>query len=151
VQSASPNRRSRDLLIIDDDVAQAYLFERLLNELGLAHKCHHAADGRQALDFLRRCHPYENAPRPELIILDIHMPGIDGCAVLGEIKRDSNLRCIPVIMFSLAGAEEIDACYCEHANAYIRKPADYEGTLHVVRQIERFWFHTVQLPVSPTP
>jgi len=147
VELTNAGGKRRDLLIVDDDVAQAYLFERLLKELGLATRCHYAAGGTQALDFLRRRHPYEKVPRPELIILDIHMPGTDGCAVLREIKGDPRLRCIPVIMFSLA-AEEFDACYLEQANACIRKPDDFDGTLRVVREIEQFWFHTVQLPAS---
>lgn len=140
--------RVRDLLIVDDDVTQARLFEVLIRHLGLAHKCHHAPGGPQALDFLRRKHRHQNAPRPELILLDLNMPGMDGGSVLREIKGDPDLRCIPVIVFSLGSHDEdFDRCYREYANACVRKPADYEGSLRVVRQIEQFWFHTAQLPV----
>jgi CheY-like chemotaxis protein len=74
------------------------------------------------------------------------MPGLDGCAALREIKRDAQLRCIPVIMFSSAAVEEMDACYREHANACISKQDDYQGMLRVVQQIEQFWFNVAQLP-----
>lgn len=146
MEVANPDGQRRNLLIVDDDRSQVYLFERMLNALGSAHKCHYVPGGQEALDFLNRRCPYENVPRPELIILDIHMPGLDGCAVLREIKRDAHLRCIPVIMFSRAAVEEVDACYREHANACISKQDDYEGMLRAVRQIEQFWFQVVQLP-----
>ena len=125
---------------------QAYLFEKVLRELGLEHRCFHAPGGNQALDFLRRIVPFENAPRPALIVLDIHMPGMDGCSVLREVKADPNLRRIPVIMFSATNNDEDFArCYDESANACIRKPRDFEGSLQVVGKIERFWFHTAVL------
>jgi two-component system, chemotaxis family, response regulator Rcp1 len=139
-------RRVHHLLIVDDEQAQARLFENLLTELGQPHQCHHAADGPQALDFLRRKGSNRKAPRPELIILDLKMPGMDGVAVLREIKRDPELRAIPVIMLSVSSAyEEFDRCYREYANACIRKPFDYESSVSLVRQIEQFWFHTAQL------
>jgi two-component system, chemotaxis family, response regulator Rcp1 len=139
--------QSRDILIVDDDSSQARLFEILLNKLGVTHRCHYAPGGREALDFLRHDGPYRDAPRPELIILDLNMPGMNGCAVLHEIKRDANLRCIPVIMFSIgAGEPELSRCYQEHANAYIQKPVDFEGSLRVVQQIEKFWFGVAALP-----
>jgi CheY-like chemotaxis protein len=138
---------TRELLIVDDDEAQARLFAFSLEKLGIPHRCHFAFSGPEALEFLRRSGRYEHAPKPQLIILDVNMPGMDGCAVLREIKRDPQLRCIPVIMFSLATREDdFERCYREYANACIRKPDDYEGTLQVVREIERFWFHTVRLP-----
>jgi two-component system, chemotaxis family, response regulator Rcp1 len=133
----------RDLLIVDDDPIQAYLFEKVLLDLGLEHRCFHAGGGSQALDFVRRKSPFEKAPRPELIILDLNMPDMDGCAVLRELKADGDLRRIPVIMFSATETdEEFARCYNENANACVRKPQDFEGIRQVVREIERFWFHT---------
>src|SRR4051812_14235074 len=105
MERPDPNERRRRLLVVDDDFAQAYLFEESLKELGVAHECYLAVGGKQALDFLRQNHPYENAPQPELIILDIHMPGMNGCEVLRQIKADPILHRIPVIMFSLASAD----------------------------------------------
>jgi chemotaxis family two-component system response regulator Rcp1 len=142
-----PAACGRDLLIVDDDLEQAKLFEVLLAELGRGHRCHHAGSGAAALRFLRLEAPHENAPRPDLIILDVNMPEQDGCDTLQTIKSDPNLRSIPVIMFSASLHEtDILRCYTQHANAYVQKPVDLEAGLSVVRQIEAFWFHTVQLP-----
>jgi CheY-like chemotaxis protein len=146
VNVESRNVRPRDLLIVDDDALQAYLFEQSLRELGFEHRCFHAPGGAQALDFLRRTSHFQNAPRPDLIILDMNMPGMDGCSVLREIKADPQLRSIPVIMFSATERDEdFDRCYHERANACIRKPKDYVDSLLVVREIERFWFQTAEL------
>ena len=151
-QVSGADNGSRDLLIVDDDHAQARLFELLLEKLGLPHRCHHAVSGRQALDFLHRKGAYECAPQPHLVILDVNMPGMDGYDVLRQIKSDPQLRCIPVIMFSLESCDGVfERCYSEHANACIRKPGDYESTLRVVRELEHFWFHTVHLPLPHTP
>jgi CheY-like chemotaxis protein len=147
MQVANSPTRARDLLIIDDDTGQVRLFQALLTELALPHRCHHALTGADALRFLRRESIYRSAPRPELIVLDINMPGMDGCAVLEKIKEDPNLRVIPVIMFSLGtGEDEVEVCYRQQANAYIQKPQDYETSLRVVREIDQFWFHTATLP-----
>jgi CheY-like chemotaxis protein len=139
-------RPSRNLLIVDDDVNQAKLFGLLLADLGHAHVCHHASSGAAALAFLRRKSPHENAPRPDLIILDVNMPGEDGCETLQTIKSDPELRCIPVIMFTSSPHDaDVVRCYTQFANAYVQKPVDLDATLSVVRQIESFWFHTARL------
>lgn len=136
----------RDLLIVDDDTTQVYLFRQMLRELGHAHRCHHAPNGIAALDFLYRKAPYKDAPRPELIILDINMPGMNGCEVLSKIKADPALRAIPIIMFSVGmSQDDVNRSYSAHANAYVRKPEDYEASLRVVDQIERFWCRTARL------
>ena len=140
-------QQNRDLLIVDDDPAQTYLVEHLLARMGMPLTCHSASSGRQALDYLRRLPPYEKASSPDLVILDINMPGINGCEVLREIKGDPGLCRIPVIMFSLAGSEEFDTCYRDKANACVRKPYGYEENLRVLRNIIEFWFQIVQLPV----
>jgi len=140
--------RVRDLLIVDDDIDQAKLFEILLVDLGFDHRCHYAGSGSAAVAFLRKDPPYEDAPRPDLIILDVNMPGLDGCDTLRLIKSDPRLRCIPVVMFSAStNDDDMVRCYKQHANAYVRKPSDLESSLAVVRQIERFWFGTARLPV----
>lgn len=136
-----------DLLIVDDDPAQLRMVQTLLRELRLEHRCQCAADGQQALDLLKRKPPFEKAFRPDLILLDLNMPGMDGCEVLRQIKSDPELRIIPVVMLSSSQAmQDIDACYREHANAYIRKPTDLESNLKLLRDIDRFWADLVVLP-----
>jgi len=144
--------KARDILIVDDDAVQMLVFRHLLQQLGCEHRCHSAENGLEALQFLRRQGAYGKAPKPELIILDLNMPGMNGCEVLVEIKRDPELRSIPVIMFSLCiDPKDVSRCYSEHANAYVQKPPDYQTTLKVVEQIERFWLQTATLPASSPP
>jgi len=132
--------RALDLLIVDDNPGQLKLVQALLQDLGLMHRCHYAQDGPKALDFLYRRTPFEEAPRPHLILLDLNMPGMAGCEVLRLVKSDSALCSIPVIMLSTSEAlKDVDACYSEHANAYVVKPRDLESNLNLLRDIDRFW------------
>lgn len=132
--------RSFDLLIVDDDVSQASMLRTLLRDIGLTHRCHHCCSGEEALQYLHRESPFENACRPHLILLDLNMPGIDGCEVLKRIKSDPHTQSIPVVMLSSSGSvENIVNCYMEHANAYIRKPADLAGNLAMLRHLDHFW------------
>jgi CheY-like chemotaxis protein len=136
-----------DLLIVDDDPAQLKILCTLLRELNLEHRCHYASSGQQALDFLKHKAPFQGAVRPNLILLDLNMPGMDGCEVLRQIKSDPELRTIPVVMLSSSQAiQDVDACYREHANAYVRKPTDLESNLKLLRDIDRFWAELVVLP-----
>jgi two-component system, chemotaxis family, response regulator Rcp1 len=139
--------RVLDLLIVDDDPGQLRLVEALLADLKLLHHCYYAPNGPKALDFLNRRRPFEDVPRPNLILLDVNMPGMNGCEVLHHVKSDPDLRSIPVIMLSSSQAlKDVNACYSEHANAYISKPEDLESTLDVLRDIDRFWGDTALLP-----
>src|SRR3954470_19211079 len=114
-------------LIVDDDLSQLHLVQALLRELNVSHECHYAANGPQALNFLNRRPPFEGAPRPDLVLLDLNMPGMDGCQVLQHLKQDPNLRSIPAIIFSSSEApKDVNACYEEHANAFVRKPMDLD-------------------------
>lgn len=133
-----------DMLVVDDDPGQKTLIQGVLGELGLSHRCHYAPNGPKALDFLRRTPPFENAPRPDLILLDFNMPGMDGCEVLHSVKSDPDLCSIPVVMLSSSEAlKDVDACYREHANAYVLKPTDLESHLTLLRNLDRFWSQCV--------
>lgn len=139
--------RAGELLIVDDDLGQVVLIKELLSVLGLSHHLHHVQDGLLALQFLRAEAPYQNAPRPHLILLDLNLPGKHGCEVLQEIKSDPALRSIPVIIMSTSrSSEDIQACYHSHANAFISKAADLDAAIQVVSAIDRFWLQTVELP-----
>ncbi|MEK7448416.1 MAG: response regulator, partial [Planctomycetota bacterium] len=101
----------------------------------------------EALDFLHQAGKYKDASAPDLILLDLNLPRKDGREVLAEIKKDPNLRQIPVIVLTISGdVNDIRRCYNLHANCYITKPLDFDEFLKTVKSIENFWFKTVQLP-----
>jgi len=127
-------------LIVDDDLSQLHLVQALLRELNVSHECHYAANGPQALNFLNRRPPFERAPRPDLVLLDLDLPGMNGYQVLQHLKHDPNLRSIPTIILSSSRAiEDVNACYEEHANAFVQKPTDLDESLRVLEGIDRFW------------
>lgn len=140
-------RKNLELLLIEDNPAEILLMEEILSEAGVAIDLQVACDGEAALAYLRRSGRYATAARPDLIILDLNLPGRDGRQVLGEIKDDPELRAIPVIILSTSQAEEdILQCYRLQANCYITKPVSLEEFIEVVRAIEWFWARTVKLP-----
>lgn len=135
-----PGKRPLNLLVIDDDPVQVTLLQKLLQDLGLPHVCEPCVSGPLALDYLMRRPPFESARRPDLILLDLDMPGMNGIEVLRRVKSEPDLLPIPIIVMSSSRAvEDIAACYQQHANAYIRKPEDLEGNLNVLRNLDQFW------------
>jgi chemotaxis family two-component system response regulator Rcp1 len=140
-----------DLLIVDDDPGQFRLMKSSLGELGLKHRCHYACSGYEAIAFLKHWTPFEDAPRPDLILLDLNMPGMDGCEVVRRIKTDPLLGSIPVLVLSSSeAAQDVEACYGAHANVYIQKPADLPHHVDMVRRIHRFWAESAVVPRSFT-
>ena len=108
---------------------------------------HHVVDGAEALAFLRREDPYGDAPRPDLILLDLNMPRVDGRQVLAEVKADDDLKAIPVVVLTTSAADtDIAASYTAHANAYVTKPVDLDDFDRVVSEIRNFYGRTVALP-----
>ena len=106
-------------------------------------------DGVEAIKFLRRKEPYLMVPRPDLILLDLHLPKKSGIEVLEEIKTDPTLKLIPVVILSTSAApEDIFKSYSLHANCYITKPVDFVEFTKVVRLIEDFWLVVVKLPLN---
>jgi len=112
------------------------------------YRLHTVNGGEQALDFLRRNVPYNDAPRPDLMFLDIYMPGKSGSSeLLSEIKNDPGLKAIPVIVMTTSDLEDdIRTCYEFHANSYIVKPPDLRDLYLTVGNIVTYWFSTVKLP-----
>jgi CheY-like chemotaxis protein len=105
------------------------------------------SDGEEALAFLRREGRFADAPRPDLILLDLNLPRVDGREVLATIKADEELRRIPVVVLTTSQADEdILRSYQLHANAYVTKPVDFERFIAVVRQIDEFFVSVVKLP-----
>ncbi|HYS28597.1 MAG TPA: response regulator [Candidatus Limnocylindria bacterium] len=118
-----------------------------LAEAKIRNRLQVVADGVGALAYLRRQEPFAGAVRPDLILLDLNLPGKDGREVLAEIKGDKDLRRIPVVILTTSRAEaDIARAYDLHANAYVTKPLDIEQFITVVQSIEDFWLTTVRLP-----
>jgi len=136
-----------EVLLIEDDRADADLTMRALFRAKLHNHIHHVQDGHTALAFVRREGAYVTAPVPDLILLDLNLPGRHGLEVLEEIKRDERLRTIPLIVISASDSpENVRRSYQLHANAFVPKPLDPEKFLEAVGSIEQFWLQVVKLP-----
>ncbi|HWP56445.1 MAG TPA: response regulator [Candidatus Acidoferrales bacterium] len=136
-----------EVLLVEDNPGDVRLTREALKEGRLLNNVSVAADGIEALAFLRREGKYAHAPTPDLILLDLNLPKKDGREVLAEIKADPRLRRIPVVVLTTSSAEEdIVKTYDLHANCYITKPVDLEQFMRVVKSIEDFWVSVVRLP-----
>ena len=136
-----------DILLVEDNPGDARLVQKAFETGRLANRIYHVLDGEEALDFLFRRGKHSNAPRPDIIMLDLNMPGIDGRAVLAIIKANPDLLTIPVIIMTTSAAEQdILESYKLHVNCYITKPVQVQDFLRVVRTIDEFWIGVVCLP-----
>src|SRR5258708_33476292 len=136
-----------EVLLIEDDRADAELTMRALARAKLHNHVHHVTDGLAALAFVRREGQYVTAPVPDLILLDLNLPGRSGLEVLEEIKRDERLRTIPLVVISASDSpEDVRRSYRLHANAFVPKPLDAAKFLEAVGSIEQFWLQVVKLP-----
>lgn len=136
-----------EILLVEDNSADVRLAQEVLKESKLINRLWAVTDGEQATDFLRRQGAYADAIRPDLILLDLNLPGKDGRRVLAEIKADPDLRRIPAVIVTSSQAEEdIVKTYDLHANCYVTKPVDLDRFVQVVKSIEDFWVNIVKLP-----
>lgn len=136
-----------NILLVEDNPGDARLAQEALKENKVANTLHWVDDGVKALQFLHQQEPYADAPRPDVILLDLNLPRKDGREVLAEIKDDPELKRIPVVVLTVSQAEEdILRTYNLHANCYITKPLDLDRFLEVVQQVENFWLTIVKLP-----
>jgi CheY-like chemotaxis protein len=136
-----------NILLVEDNPGDVRLTVEALREGKVHNHLSVARDGVEALAFLRREGEFADAPRPDVILLDLNLPKKDGREVLAEIKADERLRRIPVVVLTTSKAEEdILRSYALHANCYVTKPVDLEQFITVVRSIEDFWFSIVRLP-----
>ena len=142
------NRNKRvDLLLVEDNPGDVRLTQEALREAPLPVQLSVATDGVEALDFLHRRGKFEDAPRPDLILLDLNLPRKNGPEVLSEIKSDPDLKRIPVlIMTTSREPRDIEKAYSLNANCYITKPINLDEFMVVVRSIETFWLQTAVLP-----
>jgi CheY-like chemotaxis protein len=138
---------SIDILLVEDDQADVLMTREAFEHHKIRNALHVASDGIEALKFVRNEPPYEGAPRPGLILLDLNLPKKDGRQVLAELKDSPELRSIPVVVLTTSEAEEdILRSYDLHANAYVTKPVDFNRFVEVVRQIDDFWMTVAKLP-----
>lgn len=135
------------ILLVEDNPGDAELAREALNNSKFMNELFVVDDGEKALDFLNQRGRYEDAPRPDIILLDLNLPKKDGREVLAEIKADDRLKTIPVVVLTTSKADEdIAKSYRLHANCYITKPLDLKQFFQVVRNIKEFWMSIVVLP-----
>ena len=137
-----------NILLVEDNPADVRLTQEALKEAAHARtRLHVAGDGVEALEFLHRQGSFAAAPRPDLMLLDLNLPRVDGRQVLAEVKGDPELRRIPVVVLTTSPSEDdILHAYDQHVNSYIRKPVDLDQFLHVLRAIDDYWLGSVSLP-----
>jgi two-component system, chemotaxis family, response regulator Rcp1 len=141
------NVKPIELLLVEDSEPDVRLTIEALREAKVKNRLWVVEDGVEALAFLRREGGHADAPRPDLILLDLNLPRKDGRQVLKEIKSDDSLKRIPVVVLTTSKNEEdVLRAYDLHANCYITKPVDFNRFMEVVKSIENFWLTVVRLP-----
>ena len=142
--------RSPDLvevLLVEDDPGDVLMTQEAFADYKIANNLAVVTNGEDALDYLHRRGAYVDAPRPDLVLLDLNLPRRDGREVLKDLKSDPDLRRIPVVVLTTSDAEEdVLASYDLHANAFVRKPVDFERFVAAVRAIDDFFITVVRLP-----
>ncbi len=145
--SANRNGNPVEILLVEDNPGDVRLTREALKEAKVRNNLYVVGDGEKALAFLHQEGEFKDAPRPDIIMLDLNLPKKNGQEVLAEIKSDPSLRRIPVVILTTSKAEEdILRSYDLHANCYITKPVDFEQFIKVVQSIEEFWLTVVRLP-----
>ncbi|MFE4450117.1 response regulator [Streptomyces sp. NPDC056796] len=136
-----------EVLLVEDDPGDELMTREAFEDNKIRNTLHVVRDGQEALDFLYRQGEHGDAPRPDLVLLDLNLPRYDGRQVLERIKTDPELALIPVVVLTTSSAEEdILRSYKLHANAYVTKPVDLEQFIGAVRQIDDFFVSVVRLP-----
>ena len=142
--------RTAELLLVEDNYGDVLLTREAFRSAKVANNLSVAGDGEEALRMLRREGDYADHPRPDLILLDLNLPRMDGRAVLQAVKADPALRTIPVVVLTSSKADiDILKSYELKANGYIVKPVDFDRLREIVASLESFWFTVVVLPTAP--
>lgn len=143
----NPTDRPIEILLVEDSPGDVRLTREAFKEGKIRNRLHVVADGKEALDFLCHRGSYEEAVQPDLILLDLNLPKVDGREVLKIIKEDETLRRIPVVVLTTSDTQrDIEASYDLHANCFITKPVGIDDFLEIIQQIEDFWVCVVTLP-----
>ncbi|MFC5290359.1 response regulator [Actinokineospora guangxiensis] len=141
------NLKAIDVLLVEDDEGDVLMTREAFEHYKIRNELHVVRDGEQAVQFLRKEGQFSDAPRPDLVLLDLNLPRFDGRQVLAEIKADDSLRSIPIVVLTTSEAEEdIVRSYQLHANAYVTKPVDFDRFIEVIRKIDEFFVTVVKLP-----
>jgi CheY-like chemotaxis protein len=139
--------REIQVLLVEDDPGDVLMTREAFQDYKVHNQLHVVNDGEQAMAFLRQEGEYAGLPRPDLVLLDLNLPRMDGREVLNAIKSDPELSSIPVVVLTTSEAEDdVLRSYSLHANAYVTKPVDFERFIDVVRQIDDFFVTVVRLP-----
>ena len=142
-----PQVKVIDVLLVEDDPGDVLMTQEAFTDYKIGNNLHVVNNGVDALAFLRKEGDYAEAPTPDLILLDLNLPRMDGREVLAAVKEDDALRRIPVVVLTTSEAEEdVLRSYSLHANAYVTKPVDFERFIDVVRRIDEFFVTVVRLP-----
>jgi CheY-like chemotaxis protein len=142
--------RPLEVLLIDDSPGDVRLTREAFHETDPSINVHVAVDGVEAMSFLRRAEPHDQAPRPDLILLDLNLPKMDGREVLARIKEDPGLKTIPTVILTTSEAEtDVLRSYQLQANAYLCKPVHLDAFDSLVRSINDFWLTKAKLPPEP--
>ena len=145
--TTAPNLRPIHILLVEDTPTDIQLTLAAFNRVKLSNQVSVVTDGRDALAFLRREGNHAAAPRPDMILLDLKLPGLDGHEVLAAIKADKSLQRIPVVVLTTSPKEvNVLRSYDLHANCYITKPVRFEEFADIISRLENFWFSIVLLP-----
>jgi CheY-like chemotaxis protein len=140
-------RKTVDVLLVEDDPGDTLMIREAFEHHAITHQLHHVADGVEAMAFLRQEDGYAGSPRPDLILLDLNLPRMDGRQVLEQVKGDPHLRAIPIVVLTTSDADEdILRSYELHANAYVTKPVDFDRFVETVRLTDEFLVNVVKLP-----
>jgi CheY-like chemotaxis protein len=140
-------QREIEVLLVEDDPGDVLMTREAFQDYKVHNQLHVVNDGEQAMAFLRQEGEYAGRPRPDLVLLDLNLPRMDGRQVLHAIKSDPELSSIPVVVLTTSEAEDdVLRSYSLHANAYVTKPVDFERFIDVVRQIDSFFVTVVRLP-----
>ncbi|MEV2239772.1 response regulator [Micromonospora sp. NPDC049891] len=135
------------ILVVDDDPGDVLMIEEALATSDVEKVIDVVGDGQEAMEFLRREGRHSDAQRPDVILLDLNMPRMDGRQVLGEVKSDEDLRTIPIVVLTTSNADtDIISSYTLQANAYVTKPIDLDDFNDVVHRIDEFFGRVVVLP-----
>ncbi|MEU4567763.1 response regulator [Micromonospora sp. NPDC023956] len=135
------------ILVVDDDPGDVLMIEEALEDSDVEKVIDVVSDGQEAMEFLRQEGRHTEAQRPDVILLDLNMPRMDGRQVLGEVKSDDDLRTIPIVVLTTSNADtDIVGSYTLQANAYVTKPIDLDDFNDVVRRIDEFFGRVVVLP-----